>query len=125
MNNISIKNKLLIVVLVPIICMIVVAAMKVKILQDDVNAQSDVVELMGVSVAASNLVHEMQKERGASAGFIGSKGKKFADTLIKQRQLTNEKKAILLDLLSTVDTKKIGEKYNQTLDQALGNLEKN
>ncbi len=39
-----------------------------------------------VSVAASALVHELQKERGLSAGFIGSKGEKFRDALEKQRQ---------------------------------------
>ena len=38
-----------------------------------------------ISVAASALVHELQKERGLSAGFIGSKGEKFRDALEKQR----------------------------------------
>ncbi|HIP75806.1 MAG TPA: hypothetical protein EYH12_01375 [Psychromonas hadalis] len=41
------------------------------------------------SVSAS-LVHELQKERGASAGFLGSKGAKFGERLIKQRQSTNK-----------------------------------
>ncbi len=37
----------------------------------------------------SALVHELQKERGMSAGYIGSKGKAFKEKLVKQRQLTN------------------------------------
>jgi len=39
--------------------------------------------------ATSCLVHELQKERGMSAGFIGSGGKKFASALAKQRSATD------------------------------------
>ncbi len=37
----------------------------------------------------SHLVHELQKERGATAGFLASSGKKFADTLARQRRETD------------------------------------
>lgn len=44
-------------------------------------------------------MHELQKERGASAGFIGSKGKKFKSILGKQQSDTDVKlKAWLLEL---------------------------
>ncbi len=39
--------------------------------------------------ATSCLVHELQKERGMSAGFISSGGKKFASALRKQREETD------------------------------------
>jgi len=39
----------------------------------------------------SLLIHETQKERGASAGFISSKGKKFGNILPKQREMTNKR----------------------------------
>jgi methyl-accepting chemotaxis protein len=42
-----------------------------------------------VAVATSDLVHELQKERGLSAGFIASQGRKFADDLLAQRQVTD------------------------------------
>lgn len=35
------------------------------------------------AIAVSNVVHELQKERGLSAGFIGSKGEKFANEIVK------------------------------------------
>lgn len=124
LSNISIKAKLLTIVLIPILAMAVLAGMKVSFLHNYTIEQNDLVELMEVSVAASNLVHEMQKERGASAGFTNSKGAKFADTLKKQRLNTNEKKAVLMDVLSHVDTERFGEEYNQNLDKALGELEK-
>jgi methyl-accepting chemotaxis protein len=59
-----------------------------------INVNSEMNKYSGVTqlaVKISNLVHETQKERGASAGFLGSKGAKFGDTLAKQRTLTDEK----------------------------------
>jgi len=50
-----------------------------------------------VAVASSALVHELQKERGLSAGFIGSKGEKFRDDLEKQRRDTDARHKALLD----------------------------
>ena len=47
--------------------------------------------LNNLSSKLSLYIHETQKERGASAGFIGSKGKKFTSILPKQRELTDIK----------------------------------
>lgn len=44
-----------------------------------------------VAIADSALVHELQKERGLSAGFIGSKGQSFRSELQAQRQDTDLK----------------------------------
>ena len=46
--------------------------------------------MIEISRSLSLLIHETQKERGLSAGFIGSKGTKFSKILIKQRTLTNK-----------------------------------
>jgi methyl-accepting chemotaxis protein len=51
-----------------------------------------------VAVASSALVHELQKERGLSAGFIGSQGAKFRDELAKQRQETDARRKALSDV---------------------------
>lgn len=45
-----------------------------------------------LAVAGSALVHELQKERGLSAGFIGSQGTKFSDELNRQRQDTDARR---------------------------------
>ncbi|MBA1438106.1 MAG: nitrate- and nitrite sensing domain-containing protein, partial [Epsilonproteobacteria bacterium] len=56
-----------------------------------------------LSVRLSLLIHETQKERGASAGFIGSQGVKFTTILPQQRALTDEKKKYYFDFLDTID----------------------
>ena len=49
-----------------------------------------VAEVVSVAPVISDLVHELQKERGTSAGFIGSKGVKFADTIGPRRSDTDQ-----------------------------------
>jgi methyl-accepting chemotaxis protein len=53
-----------------------------------------------VAVASSALVHELQKERGFSAGFIGSQGTKFRDELEKQRKDTDARRKSLSELFA-------------------------
>ncbi len=53
-----------------------------------------------VAVAGSALVHELQKERGLSAGFIGSQGAKFRDELDKQRKGTDARRKALDEIFA-------------------------
>lgn len=43
-----------------------------------------------LSVFNSRLVHELQKERGATAVFLASKGQRFSDKIIQQRKATQQ-----------------------------------
>jgi len=56
-----------------------------------------------LSIKLSHLIHETQKERGASAGFLSSKGEKFGDILLKQRASTTEKYKKLVKYLGSLD----------------------
>jgi methyl-accepting chemotaxis protein len=55
------------------------------------NEMGKLTELTQLSTVYSDLVHELQKERGSTAGFLGSKGKKFSNKLKVQRGLTDDK----------------------------------
>ena len=67
----------------------------------------------------SNLIHETQKERGMTAGFIGSKGSKFKDELPKQRELTDKRRAEMEVFLKTFELTLYGEGLNKILNKAL------
>ena len=60
-------------------------------------------ELNVLSQKLSQLIHETQKERGASAGFIGSSGKQFGDILPKQRTDTSKTYESLQAYVNTLD----------------------
>lgn len=58
--------------------------------KEQLNELNQLQSLVQLSTSISLFVHETQKERGASAGFLGSSGKKFADKLPPQRALTDQ-----------------------------------
>ena len=71
----------------------------------------------------TNLVHELQKERGNSAGFIGSKGKgDFVQRLADQRVLTDKKYQTLLESLKSFHVREYGKKFETLMLKATGNL---
>ena len=76
------------------------------------------------ALAVSGLVHELQKERGMSAGFIGSKGAKFAEALTKQRELTDTQQKALTQLLASGDAAAMPDALRKTLDEGVANLGK-
>ena len=72
----------------------------------------------------SALVHEMQKERGLSAGFIASKGKTFADTLPTQRKDTDGKGAQLAEAMKAFDFAAYDASLGDAAKLALANVAK-
>jgi len=89
---------------------------------------SELNHLIGTAPTISALVHEMQKERGMSAGHIGSGGKKFVDALPTQRKASS---ARLADVTAVFDDLQSGDLPGELSSQidavrkALGELEAN
>jgi methyl-accepting chemotaxis protein len=77
-----------------------------------------------VAASLSNLLHETQKERGATAGFIGSKGKKFNKKLPTQRFLTNHKISKLKTTLNNFDITNYPSILQKQINTAISNLNK-
>ena len=81
----KLKNKLLSMTLIPLlglVCFSVYSTMEKARLAA---GMASLTVLAGVSADIGGLVHELQKERGMSAGYIGSKRANFAAELPKQR----------------------------------------
>lgn len=74
--------------------------------------------LVKLTAQNSLLVHELQKERGITAGFLGSKGVKFDDLLRKQRAETNQKAKSRIDFLQ----RSIGEFDNNEVESVLTDI---
>ncbi len=55
------------------------------------------------AVATSQAVHELQKERGRSSGFIGAKGQQFASELDGQRKTSDASLAALDQVVAEMD----------------------
>lgn len=116
--KLKLRRMIMILVLVPVIAMSYFASQQVI---EEVKKNNAMIELAGfinLSVNLSNLVHEQQKERGATAVFLGSKGKEFADGMAAQRLETNKMRTKLDEYLAEFNA----EKQNQTFKSALNAL---
>ena len=99
----SIKFKLnLIATIVISFALVIIAISSFKALEEK-RVLEQAKELNILSQKLSLLIHETQKERGASAGYIGSKGTQFKDILPKQKNSTSQRNKELSDYASTLD----------------------
>jgi len=107
----SFKSKLILLVTPAVLGLMVFCLILIKQEFQIANTSKDIALLTQLSTFNSALVHELQKERGASAGFLGSKGGKFANTLRLQRQETDirlaKRETFLLENLIDIKQKDI------------------
>jgi methyl-accepting chemotaxis protein len=68
------------------------------------------------------LLHETQKERGASAGFVGSRGKKFKTILPKQRELTDKRLKEFKQTLKNINLNQFDKTLKNRIQDALNTL---
>ncbi len=116
--KLSLRNRLLLMVAVPLLGMLWVSGWNTveKILLSREMGRLE--ELVIVATRVGALVHEMQKERGLSAGFLGSKGANFATELPKQREVTDAQRKALADALASFDATHFGAHFVQLVGNA-------
>jgi len=89
--NISLRNTMIMIIAIAVSVITYYNIRDFKTSMKIEKVKTNLQELVYLSKSLSALIHETQKERGASAGFIGSKGHKFKTILPKQRLLTDKK----------------------------------
>lgn len=88
-ENIGIRTKLILVFVLPIAALVLLSAIQGERMWTHAQNMRVAKDLIGVSLDISRLASELQKERGLSGGYIGSRGKQFRDQLRVQRQATD------------------------------------
>lgn len=89
--QLNVRQKLLVAVLSIMCALVYFAGNQVVKARDQKVSANTIYQFVELSAHNSRLVHELQKERGMSAGFLGSKGTKFADKLLEQRRETDKR----------------------------------
>ncbi|RLA82310.1 MAG: hypothetical protein DRG78_07515, partial [Epsilonproteobacteria bacterium] len=123
-KNVKIRLKLIMQTAIPIIAILVLASMVINGTFSKVSELEDIQKSSKLLSSISLLIHETQKERGMTAGFLGSGGKHFKDKLLKQRELTNDKQAKFNKLLEQINIKSIDKKTSNAIDNALLDISK-
>ena len=90
LKTMSIKNKVKMLSFFPLVFIICMSLYIDIELYEKESKLVSVKEIINLNEKISLLLHETQKERGSSAGFLGSSGTKFKDSLPTQRELTNK-----------------------------------
>lgn len=80
-------------------------------------------QLTTLARSTGDVVHQLQRERGMSAGFIGAHGQQFRDEILVQRKLTDDALVKLNQALARTDTNLIQGNIAATLKMFKDNIQ--
>ena len=123
LNKLSMKVKLFLIFIIPTLALLYQVTGSVieksGVVSDTTNLESS----LQIATRVSSLVHELQKERGATAGFLASKGKKFSTVLSRQREETTQKRKELKSFMDSQELDNLPKVFINDLDKALSRLD--
>ena len=122
-DNLKIRNKLALMLVFPIVGLLYFAMVEIFVEYDSMQEMQKIEHLSEYGVKASNLVHELQKERGMTAGYLASKGKKFTQKLPEQRDNVDKRISELNNYLSRYAARSFGgERLEHEVNSILNKL---
>ncbi|MDH4035397.1 MAG: methyl-accepting chemotaxis protein, partial [candidate division Zixibacteria bacterium] len=124
LGNMRIRSKLGLMLLLPLLALLYMSVSELSSRWSLSTEMDNLRSMSGVAVSASALVHELQKERGATAGFIGSKGSKFGKELNSQRRDTDSKLAAWEKTLAGFESDLLPPGARSKLTSAVNDLAK-
>ncbi|MEA2017181.1 MAG: nitrate- and nitrite sensing domain-containing protein [Campylobacterota bacterium] len=123
LDNLSLKLKLMLLLAFPVVGLLVFSGMQGLQNYQRYSQMNKIETLATLATKISAFVHETQKERGMTAGFIGSSGKKFADKLPNQRELSNTKFKDMKSFINTIDFNIYPNEFKQHIYKATDKFE--
>ena len=118
----SIKNKVMLLLIIPGFFLLLISMKSIINDYSNVKTLEKLETVVLLSEKISALVHETQKERGRTAGYLGSNGKKFKNELFSQKKLTNKKVDELKEFIEKHNIKDISLIINDSLSFALNDI---
>ncbi|MCR4320714.1 MAG: nitrate- and nitrite sensing domain-containing protein [Candidatus Brocadiaceae bacterium] len=118
----TVSKKIVVVGLIPTLAAIFFLYM---VLIDKIRVKADVdevKELCQYVIQASKLVHELQKERGASAVYLGSGGSKMKNELEDGKRNTDKALTTFQTYLVSFDAKRHGAEFDSKFSAAVNQL---
>jgi methyl-accepting chemotaxis protein len=117
-RQLKVRTKLTIALAVPCIALAVLAGIIVRSSWRVSRDVGSVKEMTVLAIVTSQLLHELQKERGMSAGFLASKGATFAAELPTRRIATDSVRTRFDGLIARIDTTRIDTEVSGALRDA-------
>ena len=124
LDNLSIKMKMILMVFIPAVVIFVLLSSNAQEHYSEVQELSKIEEATILATKISAMVHNTQKERGASAGFVGSGGKKFIETMPRIRKDTDATRAEMEAYYKSMDMSKYPQAMQNQMNDAMNRLSK-
>ena len=122
LRTMSIKNKVKMLSFFPLVFIICMSFYIDMNLYNKETKLVNVNQIVDLNAKIALLLHETQKERGSSSGFLGSKGAKFKDTLVTQRELTNKSIEEFKKIVAKIPEKNYPQNGKVLVDDVLKQL---
>ncbi|MEM8945409.1 MAG: methyl-accepting chemotaxis protein, partial [Planctomycetota bacterium] len=119
----KIRTQLILAIAIPLVVLSVFAGRTISHSLRVVEEMEDIEQLTLFATKASALVHETQKERGATAGFLGSTDGSFDTRVKNQREATDVKLAEFETFIRTFDFAAFGRDYANQISLAREQLD--
>ena len=123
LENVRLRNKLVLLLIFPVLGLLYFSVNGVLEKYRLTGEMSSLQNLSALAVRISALVHETQKERGATAGFLGSGGATFGSEIKGQRAETDRKIIVLREFLKGFDSNRFGNEFTRNLNDGLNLLD--
>ena len=120
--RVTIKHKLIGILLIPLLAFTVASLQNIRQAHQQVQQMQQIQQLAQLVVYIGDLVHESQKERGHTAGFLGSQGQRFKTELAQQRGITDQKAQILERFVAEFDLAAQSATFQRFFAQATQSL---
>lgn len=117
LNNLPIRLKLSLISLLPMLLALSFIGHDIKINLQTYTAMSQGQALGSLALQASELVHQLQRERGLSSGYLSSKGQRFSSQLPQQQQQTDQLHNQFKASLRSFDAKAYSHGLSQLLNR--------
>jgi methyl-accepting chemotaxis protein len=123
-KQLAIKNQMRLLVSIPVFFLAVILVANGMERYRTITEATAVKELAVMAGLITEIAHEAQKERGMTAGFLGSKGQKFGDRLPAQRGETDTRITALKEYLQHSAADKNDAALAKNLGEALAEADK-
>ena len=120
--SLKVSQKIVFSFLIPILALLYFSSSLISTERRTSADMSDFQQISTVIVRIGAMVHETQKERGATGVFVGSGGKKFRVELDAQRLVADKTIAAFFDSLAALGKGERQEKLRQLLEPGLQHL---
>ena len=121
-NNIKLKNKLILMLIVPITGMVVFSISLYQSASSDADNATKMLLLTEVAIEVNRGIDSLQNEHGITAKFIKAYGKKFNKELAVSQQVTDESLVELNKTIEGINGIVFNDTFNNRLNQVKTNI---